>query len=81
MGGGGSGSGKGGASVAHRCDMLAADEVEAAVQACLARFGAVDILVNNVGGSHPGTPADMPEQVWDQLWSLVVEAGLLKKPR
>jgi NAD(P)-dependent dehydrogenase (short-subunit alcohol dehydrogenase family) len=59
-------AGEGGISVAHRCDMLAADEVEHAVQACMARFGAVDILVNNVGGSHPGTPADMPEEVWDR---------------
>ena len=59
-------AGEGGTSVAHRCDMLAADEVEHAVQACMARFGAVDILVNNVGGSHPGTPADMPEEVWDR---------------
>ncbi|MFX7709181.1 SDR family oxidoreductase, partial [Acinetobacter baumannii] len=26
----------------------------------------IDILVNNVGGSHPGTPVTMPEEVWDR---------------
>lgn len=47
-------------------DMLVAAEVEGAVQACLDRFGRLDIMVNNVGGSHPGTAADMPEDVWDR---------------
>jgi NAD(P)-dependent dehydrogenase (short-subunit alcohol dehydrogenase family) len=34
--------------------------------ACRDRFGRLDLLVNNVGGSHPGGPADMPEEVWDR---------------
>lgn len=57
---------EGGTFASHRCDMLAAAEVEAAVAECLARFGRIDILVNNVGGSHPGGPVDMPEEVWDR---------------
>jgi NAD(P)-dependent dehydrogenase (short-subunit alcohol dehydrogenase family) len=59
-------AGEGGTAVAHRCDMLQAEEVEAAVAACLARFGRIDVLVNNVGGSAPGGPVDMPEEVWDR---------------
>jgi NAD(P)-dependent dehydrogenase (short-subunit alcohol dehydrogenase family) len=51
---------------AHLCDMLDAAQVEAAVAACLRSHGRIDILVNNVGGSHPGTPASMPEDVWDR---------------
>lgn len=47
-------------------DMLVAAEVEGAVQACLDRFGRLDIMVNNVGGSHPGTAVDMEEAVWDR---------------
>ena len=34
--------------------------------ACRDRFGRIDLLVNNVGGSHPGGPVDMPEEVWDR---------------
>ncbi len=58
--------GKGGTCVSHRCDMLDSGEVEAAMAACRDRFGRLDLLVNNVGGSHPGGPADMPEEVWDR---------------
>ncbi len=50
----------------HRCDMTQATDVEAMVQACLDRFGHVDVLVNNVGGSAPGDPVTMPEEVWDR---------------
>jgi NAD(P)-dependent dehydrogenase (short-subunit alcohol dehydrogenase family) len=31
----------------------------------VARHGRVDILVNNVGGSAPGGPVEMSEEVWD----------------
>ncbi|MEN0076879.1 MAG: SDR family NAD(P)-dependent oxidoreductase, partial [Paracraurococcus sp.] len=59
-------AGEGGDCTTHVCDMLDAAAVEAAVAACLARYGRVDILVNNVGGSAPGGPVDMPEEVWDR---------------
>jgi hypothetical protein len=35
------------------------------VDACVKRFGRVDILVNNVGGSAPGGPVEMTEEVFD----------------
>ena len=54
-----------GACIAHQCDMTVSAEVEAAVAACVARFGRIDILVNNVGGSAPGDPVTMTEEVWD----------------
>jgi NAD(P)-dependent dehydrogenase (short-subunit alcohol dehydrogenase family) len=49
----------------RRADMTVAAEVEAAVADCLARFGRIDILVNNVGGSAPGDAVTMSEAVWD----------------
>ena len=36
------------------------------VQACVDRFKRIDILVNNVGGSAPGDPVAMTEEVWDR---------------
>ena len=50
---------------AHYCDVTDSAAVAAMVQACVDRFGRVDILVNNVGGSAPGGPVEMPEEVWD----------------
>src|SRR3954469_2763800 len=57
--------GEGGACRVHRCDMLVAAEVQEMVQVCLDRFKRIDILVNNVGGSAPGDPVTMTEEVWD----------------
>ena len=48
------------------CNMTVSAEVEAAVAACLKRFGQIDILVNNVGGSVPGDPVTMSEDVWNE---------------
>lgn len=32
----------------------------------MARHGRIDVLVNNVGRSEPGGPAEMSEEVWDR---------------
>jgi NAD(P)-dependent dehydrogenase (short-subunit alcohol dehydrogenase family) len=39
-------------------------EIAALVKACLDRFGRIDVLVNNVGGSAPGDPVSMAQEVW-----------------
>ncbi|KAI4133530.1 MAG: hypothetical protein LQ347_002152 [Umbilicaria vellea] len=36
------------------------------VDACMAKYGRIDILVNNVGRSEPGGPAEMSQEVWDK---------------
>ena len=56
---------EGGTCATRTVNMTIAAEVEAAVEDCLARFGRIDILVNNVGGSAPGDPVTMSEEVWD----------------
>ena len=68
---------EGGTCVVHRCNMLIAQEVSAAVDACLERFGRVNILVNNVGGSAPGDPASMSEEVWDSQIDLNLKTAFL----
>jgi NAD(P)-dependent dehydrogenase (short-subunit alcohol dehydrogenase family) len=50
----------------HHCDMLDAAAVQEMVQACLDRFKRIDILVNNVGGSEPGSAVTMPEENWNR---------------
>ena len=49
----------------HVCDVTDSAAVAALVRACLDRYGRVDILVNNVGGSAAGGPVEMSEEVWD----------------
>jgi NAD(P)-dependent dehydrogenase (short-subunit alcohol dehydrogenase family) len=58
--------GEGGTCATHRCDMTNAADVQEMVQACVDRFKRIDILVNNVGGSAPGDPVAMTEEVWDR---------------
>ena len=68
---------EGGTAHATAVDMTKAAEVEAAVADCLARFGRIDILVNNVGGSAPGDPVSMSEEVWDAQLDLNLKTAFL----
>src|ERR1700734_1792376 len=56
---------EGGRCLVERADMSDGDQVAAAVAECVAAFGRIDILLNNVGGSAPGGPATMSEVEWD----------------
>ena len=55
----------GGTLVTAQCDVTSSDSIAAAVAMCVERFGRIDVLVNNVGGSAKGGPVEMPEEVWD----------------
>jgi NAD(P)-dependent dehydrogenase (short-subunit alcohol dehydrogenase family) len=55
----------GGEIEVHRCDVTNNDSVAAMVKTCVERFGRIDVLVNNVGGSAAGGPVDMTEDAWD----------------
>jgi NAD(P)-dependent dehydrogenase (short-subunit alcohol dehydrogenase family) len=48
------------------CDVLDDAQVAAMTAACRARFGRVDILVNNVGGSAAGGAAEISEESFDR---------------
>jgi NAD(P)-dependent dehydrogenase (short-subunit alcohol dehydrogenase family) len=50
---------------AMRCDVTDSSALAALVHDCAARFGRIDVLVNNVGGSAPGGPVEMSEDAWD----------------
>lgn len=47
------------------CDVTSGESVAAMAAACLERFGTIDVLVNNVGGSAHGGPVELAEEVWD----------------
>lgn len=51
--------------VPHVCDATSGAEVALIVRACVDRFGRVDILVNNIGGSAAGGPVELSEEAWD----------------
>ncbi|WP_241081683.1 SDR family NAD(P)-dependent oxidoreductase [Achromobacter xylosoxidans] len=59
---------EGGRIKVRQCDVRDARQVAELVAACMATYGRIDILVNNVGRSEPGDPVSMPEDIWnDQI--------------
>jgi len=58
-------------------DLATADGVQSVVDAVLARFGRVDILVNNVGGAGgPGGFMNLRDEHWQRAWDLNVMAAV-----
>jgi NAD(P)-dependent dehydrogenase (short-subunit alcohol dehydrogenase family) len=55
----------GGTITAHECDVTDSAAVKAMIAGCLAEFGRIDVLVNNVGGSAAGGPVELSEAAWD----------------
>jgi len=53
------------------CDVMVADvtklsDVQKVVEAVIAKYGRIDILVNNVGITAPGDPVSLSEEMWDE---------------
>src|ERR1700738_4533490 len=66
--------GQGSASYVH-ADVAKDAEVKAMVEACLARFGRLDIMVNNAGISHRNMPMlEVPEEMVDKILAVNVKA-------
>ncbi len=57
-------SGNGAAFHGLIADATENGDLDRAVAACMDRFGRIDILVNNVGGSAPGDAVSMSDEVW-----------------
>ena len=56
----------GGDITPYACDVTDSQAIAALVAACLAAYGEIDILVNNVGGPAPGGPLKLSEEDWGQ---------------
>jgi NAD(P)-dependent dehydrogenase (short-subunit alcohol dehydrogenase family) len=57
--------GEGGVCATHAADVSKAASVAAMVEACMAAFGRIDVLVNNVGIARTGGIATTEEADWD----------------
>ena len=58
----------GGQSLAVSCDVTRADDIKAALEAAVERFGRLDIAFNNAGIEQPIKPAaEISDDEWDRL--------------
>lgn len=64
---------EGGTCEGIAADVTASDDVKAAADRCMERFGRIDILQNNVGVVHVGGPVEMSEETW--LTSMRLNVG------
>ncbi len=55
----------GGAFTPYVADVTDSGAVAELVNACVAQYGTIDLLVNNVGGPAPGGPVALSEESWD----------------
>jgi NAD(P)-dependent dehydrogenase (short-subunit alcohol dehydrogenase family) len=60
-----------------RCDVASKQDIEAMAQACIDRFGRIDILMNNVGVQAVGGPLEVSEDDFDRLMRINVKGMFL----
>ena len=68
---------EGGECLAHTADVTKEADVKQAVEKCMAAFGRIDILFNNVGLQAIGGPEEIEEEVWDRLMAANVKSMYL----
>ena len=69
--------GNGGTALGVVGDLTQAEPARALIDAAVARFGRLEILVNNVGGGRPGRIWELPEETWDGVLTLNLRAMFL----
>ena len=61
----------------RRTDVSGSGAVQAAVEEAVARWGRVDVLVNNASGMHNGALVDMSEADWDKTMAVNLKGPFL----
>ena len=67
----------GGTAETFAADVSRAEEVQATVDACLDRFGRIDVLHNNVGIVAPRPTAEVDEAEWDRIHAVNLKSMFL----
>jgi NAD(P)-dependent dehydrogenase (short-subunit alcohol dehydrogenase family) len=68
---------EGGMATAGRADVTKSTEVKAVVEDCLARFGRISVLHNNVGIVVPGGVVELSEDDWDKAFQVNLKSCFL----
>lgn len=63
-----------GATAYLRADLTDADACRGLVTDVITRFGRLDILVNNAGFQHVSPVVDFPDDVWDAMTTVMLDA-------
>jgi 3-oxoacyl-[acyl-carrier protein] reductase len=61
---------RGGSAVGFVGDLTRPEDAQKWVDETVARFGGVDVLVNNAGAARPGALAELPESAWQAEFDL-----------
>ena len=62
--------------LAVACDVTDGQQIEAAVETTVARFGGLDIMINNHGGPPAVTLAEATESQWDDAHEEVIKSNV-----
>ena len=68
---------EGGEASVFQANVIDGKECQAMVEACLERYGRLDILDNNVGISRRGTVVEVSEEDWDYVMAVNVKSIVL----
>ncbi len=69
--------GEGGECSVLQADVSCADDVQTLVDKCIATYGRIDILHNNVGIVQVGGPVETSEEDWDRVMAVNVKSMFL----
>jgi NAD(P)-dependent dehydrogenase (short-subunit alcohol dehydrogenase family) len=68
---------EGGVCVPFRADVSKSDDCRTMVDECMARFGRLDVLHNNVGITNSGGPVEYGEDQWDRMMNVNAKSMFL----
>jgi NAD(P)-dependent dehydrogenase (short-subunit alcohol dehydrogenase family) len=68
---------EGGSAEAAMADASKPGDVQRVVDACLERFGAIDVLDNNVGVVEMGGVVEISDQSWDRVFEINLKSAFL----